>query len=527
MAEKMASVTDQDLPPRAGSLVLNDVMPKLDKWWFQYSHLRMLNFYLLAGILTEATTGFDGSMMNGLQSLTQWSDYFGNPTGVRLGTMVNGVMFGTVISLLVASWLAEKLGRRWPIFIGSITILIGTILQAAAQNFGMFIAARWCIGFGLGLLQATSTLLLSEVAYPAHRGKITAIFEPTWPLGALVAAWVTYGTFKIENDWAWRLPSLLQCVTSVFQGIIVLFGPESPRWLVGQGRREEALEMLIKYHGGGDRDSPLVEFEMAEIEATLEVEQLQRASSWLEFLRTRGNRRRLYIVATSGFCLQWAGNGLVSYFLPLVLDSVGITDSYTQLIINACTQVWSFLVAISVAMAIDKVGRRRLLLIAYIGMFFSYFVWTILAAITSKNDFRNKDMGNAIVFLIFVFFAFFHFTSPVMPAYVVEVMNFELRAKGVVIFQLGSNLASIFSGFTNPVALENIGWRYYIVYVCLLVLWTVVIWYGYPETKGLSLEEINSVFDGHDTRAGDAAYRTGVDGGEKAQMQASSFVEDA
>lgn len=479
-------------------VLLKDVLPKLDRWWFQYSHLRKLNFFLLSAILTEATTGYDGSMMNGLQSLPQWAHYFDHPSGVRLGAMVNGTMFGTILSLLIASWLCDRVGRRWPIFTGSGFILIGTVLQAASQSFGMFIAARWFIGFGLGLLQVCSTMLLSEVAYPSHRGKITAIFEPTWPLGALVAAWITFGTFKIESTWAWRLPSLLQCITSLFQACVVLFAPESPRWLISKGRVNEAVAMLTKYHGGGDPDSALVRFELAEIHASLEAEKAQRTVSWLEFCRTKGNRQRLYIACTSGFCLQWAGNSLVSYFLPLVLNSVGITDSYTQLVINACTQVWSFLWAVTFAMLIDRVGRRRLLLTAYVGMFTVYFIWTILAAIITKSHFGNHAMGDAIVVLIFAFFLFYHIAGPVMPAYVVETMNFELRAKGVVLFQLSSNLASVFNGFTNPVALKNIGWRYYIVFVCLLVLWTVVIWFGYPETKGLSLEEISNVFDGEE-----------------------------
>ena len=488
-----------DHPDATEGLLLKDVLPKLDKWWFQYSHLRKLNFLLLSALLTEATTGYDGSMLNGLQALPSWAVYFGKPSGVRLGAMVNGTTFGTLVSLFISSWLCDKLGRRWPIFGGSCAILVGTILQAASQNFASFIAARWFIGFGLGILQVCSTLLLSEVAYPAHRGKTTAIFEPSWPLGALIAAWITFGSFKMHSNWAWRLPSLLQGVTSLIQGCIVLFAPESPRWLISQNRHDEAFEVLTKYHAGGDRNSSLVKFEIIEINASLEAESSTRKLSWLHFFRTRGNRRRFYIVATAGFCLQWAGNSIVSYFLPLVLKNSGVTDPYTQLVINACTQVWSFFWAVFFALTIDRVGRRKLLLTAYVCMMITYLIWTILAAINTQDHFQNKAMGHGIIALIFAFFLFYHIAGPVMPAYCVEILSFELRAKGMTVFQMGTTLASIFNGFTNPIALANLGWKYYIVFLCLLALWTVVIWYGYPETKGLSLEEISTVFDGEDS----------------------------
>ncbi|KID84074.1 hexose transporter protein [Metarhizium guizhouense ARSEF 977] len=494
MADNEPHKPSSSNPPEG--LMLRHVLPKLDKWWFQHGHLRSLNLLLLAGLLTQATTGYDGSMLNGLQALPSWADYFDKPTGIRLGAMVNGTVFGTLVAMLVSAWICDKLGRRWPIFGGSCTILVGTILQASSQNFGSFIASRWIIGFGLGVLQVCSTLFLSEVSYPAHRGKITAIYEPAWPLGALIAAWITFGSFKMHGNWAWRLPSLLQGVTSLIQACLVFFAPESPRWLISKGRHGEAFEMLTKYYGGGDRTSALVMFEIVEINVSLEVDKANKAVSWLAFFSTSGNRRRFYIVATAGFCLQWAGNSIVSYFLPLVLTNSGVTDSYTQLVINACTQVWSFLWAVFFGLTIDRVGRRKLLLSSYIAMFLTYLVWTILAAIATRHHFENKYMGHGIIVLIFAFFCFYHMAAPVMPAYCVEILTFELRAKGMTIFQLGSTLASIFNGFTNPIALENLGWKYYIVFLCLLAFWTLVIWVGYPETKGLSLEEMTTIFDG-------------------------------
>ena len=150
-----------------------------------------------------------------------------------------------------------------------------------------------------------------------------------------MAAWITFGTAVLApNSWSWRLPSLLQAAPSVFQLIMAFLMPESPRWLIATGRQDKARQILTKYHAEGDEHAEIVRFEMAEIQHTLEVERINNASSWSAWFRTRANRHRFLIVLTLGFILQWSGNAVVSYFLSLMLDAIGITNSTTQLIIN-------------------------------------------------------------------------------------------------------------------------------------------------------------------------------------------------
>jgi MFS family permease len=103
------------------------------------------------------------------------------------------------------------------IFMGSCIMLVGVAIQTAAQNIGMFIAARGIIGFGLGFACAAAPLLITELAFPTHRGPLTSLYNSSWYLGSIVAAWATYGTFRINNDWSWRIPSLLQGLPSILQ----------------------------------------------------------------------------------------------------------------------------------------------------------------------------------------------------------------------------------------------------------------------------------------------------------------------
>lgn len=113
--------------------------------------------------------------------------------------------------------------------LGAVIICVGVALQTASNGFSMFIASRWLVGFGTTFAQSASPLLISEVAYPSHRPALTSIFNSLWFSGAIVAAFTTFGTFRIPNTWSWRIPSLLQGLPSMFQIFLIWLLPESPR----------------------------------------------------------------------------------------------------------------------------------------------------------------------------------------------------------------------------------------------------------------------------------------------------------
>lgn len=169
-------------PDEFDGLVLKDVTPKLEKAWWRYPRLLQLYLLLLCAFLGQFTTGFDGSMLNGMQSLPQWNKEFGNPTGGRLGAMVNGVVFGVLFSLFFSSQLCEKLGRRYPITIGSSLVVLGSILQGAAQTYAMFVVGRFLIGIGGGTVAVAAPQLMMECAYPSHRAKLVSLYMTQWPV---------------------------------------------------------------------------------------------------------------------------------------------------------------------------------------------------------------------------------------------------------------------------------------------------------------------------------------------------------
>lgn len=245
-----------------------------------------------------------------------------------------------------------------------------------------------------------------------HRAKITSLYNTTWYIGSIIAAWTTYGTFRIENTWSWRIPSLLQAAPASIMIISIWFVPESPRWLISRDRHQEALEILATYHANGNQDDDLVRYEFIEIKETIELElKAKRSSGISELWRTKGNRHRMAICIAAGFFSQWSGNSLVSYYMTKVLNMVGIVDEQTQLVINGILNIWNMIVACGMAFAVDKVGRRKLFLTATAGMLAMYILQTIAtryAVLALDEGTTNKAAGNVVVAGIFLFYTFYN-----------------------------------------------------------------------------------------------------------------------
>ncbi|KAG2171878.1 hypothetical protein INT44_006107 [Umbelopsis vinacea] len=491
-----AQATKEVYGSNVDATMLREVIPKRTNMWWHYPALRTLNLLLICAIVTDVTNGYDGSMLNGLQIIQSWQEYFNKPTGSILGVISNGTRFGQVGSLFVSATLIQRFGRRRPIAIGSVILLVGVILQTAAVNTTMFVIGRVFIGFGNGIQATACPILVAELAYPTQRTQITGIMNSTGSLGSLLAATITFGTSYLgASTWSWRLPSLLQAMSSILQLIMSFYVPESPRWLVYNNRREEAWKILAKYHAEGDENSELLKFEMEEIDAAIAREKSQSLTSWMEWFRTPGNRHRFFIVLTIGFMIQWCGNALISYYLGILLKTIGITDQKSQLIINVGININGMVWGNFFSLWIERVGRRPMFFMGLTGMFCAFLVLTIVTGINQGEGFHNSSASQASLAMIFVFGAFYKMAGPVCPSYVAEVSPYDLRAKAFVINGFADAAANVFNGFTNPIGMVALGWKYYIVWCCVLLSNLLLVYFFFPETKGLSLEEVAIKFD--------------------------------
>lgn len=309
-------------------------------------------------VLTSATNGYDGSMMNGLQALDQWDKSFNNPSASTRG-LLNAIMsVGSIVALPITPYIADIFGRRAGIITGCILMIIGVVLQSIGINIQMFIAARFLIGFGVAIAHGSAPLLIAELVHPQHRAIFTIIYNSTWYFGSIVAAWLTYGTFTIPNAWSWKIPSIVQVGPSVIQLIAIWLVPESPRYLIAKGKNDQALRILGKCHARGDVNDELVQIEYREIRETLALEKEFEGNGWLELFQTKGNCHRLIILISLGFFSQWSGNGLVSYYRATFSKEPASLAKKLRLEINGILNIVNFVTALTMCFFMDKLGRR-------------------------------------------------------------------------------------------------------------------------------------------------------------------------
>lgn len=275
-----------------------------------------------------------------------------------------------------------------------------------------------------------------------------------------------------------------------------VMAPESPRWLVSKDRIEDARRFLVKYHAGGNDHSQLADFELQEISQTLHQEaEIAKKSTWLDMLGTKGHRHRTYITVTLGLFSQWNGIGIASYYLAPVLVTVGVTSVTNQTMIAGFLQLWNLIFSVIGALSVDRWGRRRLFLFSAFGMLVSFILISGLSGSFATT--HHAGTGIAVIPFIFIFCSFFAIgITPLMFAYICEIWPYDFRARGFALGQMSASVGVFFNIFVNPIALQAIGWKYYIVYCVIIVLGILNIYFTYPETSGHTLEEMSRVFDG-------------------------------
>jgi MFS family permease len=244
---------------------------------------------------------------------------------------------------------------------------------------------------------------------------------------------------------------------------IIMFFPETPRWLMSKDRREEAIAIMAKYHGDGDPNAPIVQLQIHEI--TEDFAQTRNENPWWEFrelFNTRAARYRLAMVICMAFFGQWSGNNVVSYFMPAMIKNAGITDTNKQLLINAINPIFSMLAAIYGATLLDKLGRRKMLMGGLVGGLFSYCLLTAFTA--TANPGNNLAYGTIVsIYLFGIFFAWGW--TPLQTLYAVECLENRTRAKGSGLNFLFLNIAMVVNTYGISVGIEKIGWKLYLVYI--------------------------------------------------------------
>ncbi|KAJ7916244.1 general substrate transporter [Mycena leptocephala] len=457
----------------------------------------MLYFIVMVGFLNAVSSGFDGSLMGGINAMPQYLHYFGyESSGPATGIVFMIYVSGNCAGALFAGPATEVYGRRGGMFLGGFFILVGVVVSVTAQSIHAFIGGRFVLGFGIAISTTAAPTWVTELAPPQWRGRLGALYNSCFFIGSIPATGSMVGTEKMNSTWAWRMPLLLQIVPPLIVMTCVWFLPESPRWLISRGRTEEARQILIDYHSNDGQSNAVIELEMAEFQEQIAVKREDAFWDYRVLFRTRNRRWRMVCLTLMCVNGQLAGNGLITYYLPVMMGNAGVTSPHTQLVYNFANSILSAFGAFSGAALTDKLGRRRRL---FIGSFVLACMLATVAALSSKYGRKgNTDIAgaNASIAFIFLFGIVYAFTyTPLQALYCAEVMSQDMRAKGMAVHILISNIAGFINTFANSVGLKNLGWKYYFVFVGWDLIASVLWYFLGVETNGRTLEQLDAIFD--------------------------------
>jgi len=414
--------------------------------------------------------GFDTAVISGTTStLTQ--TYELSPG--RLGVTVSSALLGTILGAMLAGFPGDRHGRRDSLRIMAVLYLISAIGCAGAWSWGALICFRFIGGLGIGGSSVLSPMYIAEVSPARLRGRLVGFFQFNIVLGILVAYLSNYliglqgyGT----SEWRWEFG-----VTGIPAALffILLFSiPRSPRWLVKTGRIPEARTVLQSLDHGD------FEQELKEIVASIDTEQKHAAES----LFSRKYLFPIFLAVTIGMFNQLSGINAILYYLNYIFARAGFSklSGNLQAVSVGATNLVFTVLAMTV---IDKIGRKLLLLIGAIGM-------ALCLGGVAAIFFTGGHQGLLLPLLIGYIACFAFSQGAVIWVYLAEVFPNAVRAKGQSLGSFSHWFMNGLISLTFPLFAASSGGYPFAFFAAMMVLQFFVVLFAYPETKALSLEEM-------------------------------------
>jgi sugar porter (SP) family MFS transporter len=315
--------------------------------------------------------------------------------------------------------------------------LIGVALQIASTGYKLLVAGRAIAGLGVGGVSCTIILYMSEIAPRKVRGALVSGYQFCITLGLLLASIVCYGTQNRMDTGSYRIPICIQGVWALILGFGLLFLPESPRYYVRRGKLVQANDTLARLRNLPP-ESQFVQDELAEIVANNEFEKLAMPvggymSTWLNCFRGNifqpsSNIRRTILGTSLQMMQQWTGVNFVFYFGTTFFQSLGtISNPFLISLVTTLVNVLSTPVSF---WAIEKLGRRPLLIWGALGMVICQFIVAIVGVATDQNHSATSVM---IAFLCIYIFFFASTWGPGAWVVIGEIFPLPIRARGVAL----------------------------------------------------------------------------------------------
>ncbi|RDA84969.1 hypothetical protein CP532_3876 [Ophiocordyceps camponoti-leonardi (nom. inval.)] len=465
--------------------------------------------------------GYDNGLMGGLVDSPAFNSTFNHPKPKMIGLIVAIFEIGCFLGSIGAAIFGERLGRRWTIGHGCWIMMAGAVLQAAAYSRAQLIFGRVVSGIGVGIVNSTVPVLQAEFSPKASRGLSTLNF------GIFVVYWINYAFSPRTDSWAWRVPVILQCCIIIPIVFALMLIPETARWLAAHDRPDDCLAVLARMHDAPTSDDGVRRIH-GKILRTVALESSACSGSWRSLLRRDRfhSRRRLLIACAIQSFQQLGGiNAVICetfsssslhhtciynfLLLRLTLPASDYTNTLfqksigfgprTAALMSGYLQTWFFVASFIPWLLIDRIGRKPLFLSMISLMACAMATHAgLICQIENKTD-AARVSGIAAAVMLFVFQgAFtigFQATVWVYPS---EILPLGLRQKGSSLSTAANWIFNYMIVQMTPIAIDNIGWKTYIIFAVFNAIWVPVIFFCFPETKGLELEEVDRLFAGKD-----------------------------
>lgn len=431
--------------------------------------------------------GFDTAVVSGaIGFMEQRFDL----SKIEVGWAVSSLIIGCIIGAAMSGLLSDKFGRKRVLITAAILFIISSIGSAIPETFSGFIIARIIGGIGIGITSTLCPLYNAEIAPAKYRGRLVALNQLAIVTGIFLTYFVNLW-ISGSGDEAWGIASAWRYMFGVgaIPGILFLallfFVPESPRWLIKQGRPAEALPILLRIHG-----EELAKKEVADIKQSFEQE-----SGSISQLFSPGLRIALIVGVGLAVLQQITGINAVMYYAPEIFKATG-AGTNASLVQTILVGFINFLFTIVALWLIDKVGRKALLLVGSASMAICLLV--IGVAFQTGNT-----AGPLVLIFILIYVASFAISlGPVVWVIMSEIFPNRIRGKATAIAAMTLWAADYVVSQSFPPLLSSAGpattfW----LYGSMALLTFFFTWRIVPETKGKSLEEIESLWSSKEENA--------------------------
>ncbi|GAB5036195.1 mfs sp sugar:h+ symporter [Nannochloropsis oceanica] len=397
---------------------------------------------------------------------------------------------GCIVGSMPSGALTDFLGRKKCIILLSFIFSVGAIIQLVPRDYAMLLAGRFLSGIGVGGLSMAATLYQSETAPSQVRGLVVSIQQLSITGGILLAGALNVGLQHWEEGW--RISYGGKGFFSILLMFLMLFLPESPRWLVAHGKSEEAKAALLRI-----RQEEEVEGELAAIESAVESEARMEKGAWKDLVAPG---EYMWYRTMLGFGIQllqqFSGINAVMYFAPVIFKK--FLASNMAIVANLAVALVNYLSTFLALYLVDKAGRRVLLVLGGLGMalFTGLFALFTSAAFHYETD---KRIAGAVIACTALYVMNFAYSwGPLAWVVAAEIFPQRLRGKGMTITTLANWITNFCIAKAVPVMIlpANFNlWGTFLFFACLCLFMAAFVLFGLPETKGVPLENMEALFD--------------------------------